>query len=1002
MKKWILGVISILVVVGMSCFSVFGATDYDPSQNHAGSVGREGHYWALGGFDKVQMPEISAPSGNPPADTGWLYVLDGGGSVQTLNFKDRAGTITNLLSAGSTKLDDVGDPDANCSITLGTYTNVFTGAATAANQNQFLNTGNMGDYAIVYIQQLTGTPTDGKLLYATTASEKVDGIHIYNSDPDIGSTSVLLRLDFADDDDTDGYFIVARDNASADTEFSVDMVGNIIGTQITVASTVLDVNSLDFVGAGAVTTGASSALTLNIANGDAAGEDLIITANNISLLATGALTISPDAALTTAIILTDTDLTNALSVGDNNIIGTTGGFTYTAWSIDASGNFTTTGTISGVTILQDAIAAKSAATTLTLDGKGTGGVSIGTVAGTGAVTLGGGGFATLVNLPLTVDLTLAGGQLSITDTANADLVTLVNSTVTTAEILDITAGGTRTSGSIIKITDAATTANTITITANTQTSGTGFSYTNTGQALSGSAIYLAVTDHANFTGYYIRAYDGAADDFSVKRYGATIIAGNASGTDALTLTNGDILVTAGNIDITTGTFTVGTGSIAIATNGNFSTARGGIQLDTVDDDSSYIKRNQTTTSAALFTIEETHTGADFPALVVTQNATGAFDGIDISYGGSTRAIHTTLTAAAGDGEYFTVPASYTGQLIKSDLLAWLGTSGEGGVIDIVTTAAATQEVGQGIRLNFLGTGTAGTAVTGKALFAHANAGIKAGESLVFLDTLFNTAIHIKNDGVSADGILIEAKDAYTGQGILGDLGAWLGTVNEGFLNITSDAAGTVVVGQMVRLTQLGTGQHSTAIDGSVIYAYDDAAAPAAGISYAVTIKADHIEALHVDVGRAQFDEGIGAGNASDSSYLTDTVEISSAEIKALRANKKELVATPGADYFIELVSAVLIYDYDTAVYSESADDLAIEYSTSGDDITAAIEMTGFIDQGGDMIMTVFPIHPQPANVATDIVNNAIRLINTGDGEYAGAGAGTMTVKVTYRIHKAGL
>ncbi len=1000
MKKWL----GILMVLGLVFLPIVAYCEQEflPQQNKVGAVGKSGKAWRLGAFGTLQLPEITTPSTNPPTDNGWLYVLDGGGSVQTLYFKDVAGTVTNLLQAGTPAWDKVGDPVANASITLGNYTNIFTGTHTTANQNQFINTGNMGDFAIVYIQQMTGTPTDGKLLYGTMASTSVDGIQIYNSTTDITATNVLLRLDYKDDDDTDGYFIVARDNNSTDTEFSVDMVGNIIGTQITVASTVLDVNSLDFVGAGAITTGASTALTLNVAGGDAAGEDLIITANNITLLATGALTISPDAALTTAIILTDTDLTNALSVGDNNIIGTTGGFTYTAWSIDASGNFTTTGTLSGATILQDAISAKSAATTLTLNGTGTGGVSIGTVAGTGTITLGGGGFATLVSLPSTVDLTIAGGELNITDTAESDLVDLVNNTAVASNILHMSATGTRTSGAAILITDGSTTANTITITANTQTSGAGISYTNTGQALSGSAIYLSVTDHANFTGYYLRAYDGAADDFSVKRYGATVIAGNATGTDALTLNNGDILVTAGNIDITTGTLTVGTGSIAIATNGNISTARGGITADTVDNDSSYIKRNQTTTGAALFTIEETHTGADFPALVVTQNATGAIDGIDISYGGSTRAIHTTLTAAAGDGEVWTVPASYTGQLFKADLLAWLGTSGEGGVIDIVTTAAATQEVGQGIRLNFLGTGTAGTAVTGKALFAHANAGVKAGESLVFLDTLFNTALHIKNDGVSADGILIEAKDAYTGQGIVGDLGAWLGTVNEGFIDISSDAAATIVVGQMARLRQLGSGQHSTAIDGSVIYAYDDAAAPAAGASYAVTIKADHIEALHVDAGKAQFDEGISVGTATDSSYLTDTVELSSAEIKLLRANKKELVATPGADYFIELVSAVLIYDYDTAVYSESADDLAIEYSTSGDDITAAIEMTGFIDQGGDMMMTVFPVSPQAANVATDIVNNAIRLINTGDGEYAGAGAGTMTVKVTYRIHKAGL
>jgi len=50
---------------------------------------------------------------------------------------------------------------------------------------------------------------------------------------------------------------------------------------------------------------------------------------------------------------------------------------------------------------------------------------------------------------------------------------------------------------------------------------------------------MAVTDGAGFTGYYIHAYDGAATDFSVRQYGATVIAGNAALTPALTVSAGD-------------------------------------------------------------------------------------------------------------------------------------------------------------------------------------------------------------------------------------------------------------------------------------------------------------------------------------------------------------------------------------------------------------------------------------------------------------------------------
>ena len=150
--------------------------------------------------------------------------------------------------------------------------------------------------------------------------------------------------------------------------------------------------------------------------------------------------------------------------------------------------------------------------------------------------------------------------------------------------------------------------------------------------------------------------------------------------------------------------------------------------------------------------------------------------------------------------------------------------------------------------------------------------------------------------------------------------------------------------------------------------------------------------------------GLSAGSAADSFLLNDTVELTNVNIKALRATKKPLIATPGADKFIEVVSAYLILDYGSNVLSESTDNLVIQYATSGDDITAAIEMTGFIDQAADTVMAVQPANPLAANAATDMVNNAVELYNTGDGEF-GDNAGndtTMTVKITYRIHKAGL
>jgi hypothetical protein len=134
-----------------------------------------------------------------------------------------------------------------------------------------------------------------------------------------------------------------------------------------------------------------------------------------------------------------------------------------------------------------------------------------------------------------------------------------------------------------------------------------------------------------------------------------------------------------------------------------------------------------------------------------------------------------------------------------------------------------------------------------------------------------------------------------------------------------------------------------------------------------------------------------------------TVELSNADIKALRATPKVLVSAAGANTVIELVSAVLILDYGSEVLTESVDNMVIEYETSGQDVTAAIEATGFIDAGAD---TMAFIQPQTvaAVAASSVVNKGLQLFNTGDGEYAGNATAdtTMTVKVAYRVHADGL
>lgn len=134
------------------------------------------------------------------------------------------------------------------------------------------------------------------------------------------------------------------------------------------------------------------------------------------------------------------------------------------------------------------------------------------------------------------------------------------------------------------------------------------------------------------------------------------------------------------------------------------------------------------------------------------------------------------------------------------------------------------------------------------------------------------------------------------------------------------------------------------------------------------------------------------------------VSLTNAEVLALRATPKELVAAPGAGRILEFLSAVLIFDY-TAAYTETADNLAIKYTDgSGTAASETIEMTGFIDATADTLTFAVP----DGGAATPIVaktgceDKALVLHNTGDGEFGGGNAANvLRVKVAYRIHITG-
>lgn len=128
--------------------------------------------------------------------------------------------------------------------------------------------------------------------------------------------------------------------------------------------------------------------------------------------------------------------------------------------------------------------------------------------------------------------------------------------------------------------------------------------------------------------------------------------------------------------------------------------------------------------------------------------------------------------------------------------------------------------------------------------------------------------------------------------------------------------------------------------------------------------------------------------------------LTSAEVKALRATPKTLIAAPGAGKIVVVESVTLQLNYGgTNAFTESADNLVVQYTDSGQDITGAIETTGFIDQTADMVAVYYPAAIAAMATATVGVNEAVELFNTGDGEIAGNAAGnnTLNVTVAYRV-----
>jgi len=113
------------------------------------------------------------------------------------------------------------------------------------------------------------------------------------------------------------------------------------------------------------------------------------------------------------------------------------------------------------------------------------------------------------------------------------------------------------------------------------------------------------------------------------------------------------------------------------------------------------------------------------------------------------------------------------------------------------------------------------------------------------------------------------------------------------------------------------------------------------------------------------------------------VTITSAQMLALSATPRTLVAAPGAGRVLIFKGAQLFYDYNSAAYAGIAtgEDLAFRYTDGSGAIAATLETTGFLDATADARRWV-PEGASPAATAAGvaIVANAPLVLHMTAGE----------------------
>jgi len=403
---------------------------------------------------------------------------------------------------------------------------------------------------------------------------------------DTGSDQFAVRYDssnhFGVDVDSDGSTTLTTTGTNADFEIAsgttgditLDSTGDIIleaggsdinanaPINITFAGTQLELINNAALKATIAVAATTADTTLTVSGGTT--NIFEVVADTITLDSAGDIALEAGG----ADISMDAQLTITNTSADQLVIKYDGSNTFGIdVDVDGSTTLTTTGTNADFEI------ASGTTGDITLDS-------------TGDIIMEAAGADITMDAPLTItDATDESGFIIINNTlTTADLVDISSTSVTSGSMMKLNANTAASDGTVLEIISAGDTTSTptgISVNADAVTSGVAKGIavnmtlaTTTAKGISvtmaavstGDMLYLDQSASDTMTagsGFYINCNRNNTSDFTVSKYGAVTIAGNASGTDALTVTAGDLILVSGLFDMTVGDVTLADGSITV-------------------------------------------------------------------------------------------------------------------------------------------------------------------------------------------------------------------------------------------------------------------------------------------------------------------------------------------------------------------------------------------------------------------------------------------------------